>query len=80
MAIAVDFPESNLVLTGPLGMEDPDVYPLHARRIDGSVVTCWQLSPLDVDGLAASGGKLWLSVWGHSMPPTLISGRKEDVI
>lgn len=80
MAIAVPFPEANIRLTGPQGADDPDVYTVHARRLDGTCVTCWQLSSEDIEEIIASGGKLWLSVWGPSMPPTIITGVKAEVI
>lgn len=80
MAEATTFPESNIRLTGPQGENDPDVYTLEARRLDGTVVTCWQLTDEDVAEINASGGKIWVSVWGHSMPPMIVTGRKADVI
>lgn len=80
MATAVPFPEANIRLTGPEGPDDPDVYTVHARRLDGTVTTCWQLSAEDLQALVASGGKVWLSVWGQTMPPTIITAIKAEVI
>lgn len=80
MAAAIPFPEANLRLTGPQGENDPDVYTVHARRLDGTVVTCWQLSPEDIEAINASDGKIWLSVWGQTMPPTIITGVKAQVV
>lgn len=80
MAVAVPFAEANIRLTGPQGETDPDVYTVHARRLDGTVVTCWQLTDEDIAGINASGGKLWLSVWGQSMPPTIITGVKSEAV
>jgi len=80
MATAIPFPEANIRLTGPQGEDDPDVYTLHARRLDGAVVTCWQLTAEDIAEINASGGKLWLSNWGHTIAPTIITGVKAEVI
>lgn len=80
MADPAPFRESNLILHGPEGPNDPDVLSIEARRLEGRVVTCWQLSPEDVAEMAESGGLIWVSVWGHTMPPMLVTGRKADVI
>lgn len=80
MAVAIPFAEANIRLTGPQGENDPDVYTVHARRLDGTCVTCWQLTPEDIAEINASEGKLWLSVWGSPMPPTIITGVKAEVI
>lgn len=80
MAFAVPFPEANIRLTGPRGEADSDVYTVHARRLDGTVVTCWQLTPEDIAGIIETGGKVWLSVWGQSMPPTIITGVKAEAV
>jgi hypothetical protein len=80
MAACVPFPEANLVLTGPQGPEDPDVSTVMARALEGTVVTCWQLSETDLEALIANGGKVWLSVWGRTMPPAMITAVKAEVI
>ena len=80
MANPVPFRESNLILHGPQGVDDPDVLTIEARRLEGCVVTCWQLSPEDVAEMVETGGVIWVSVWGNSMPPMMVTGRKADVI
>lgn len=80
MASPAPFRESNLILHGPDGPEDPDVLTIEARRLEGCVVTCWQLSPEDIEEINASGGLIWVSMWGNTIAPTLVSGRKADVI
>ena len=57
MAFSVPFPEANIRLTGPQGEADPDVYTVHARRLDGTVVTCWQLTPEDIAEIIETGSK-----------------------
>jgi hypothetical protein len=78
MAAPVPFAEANLLLVAPAGCED-EVDTLPVRRADGRVVSCWRLSAADLRRIAETG-EVWLSVWGHTAPPVLVSGRKEDVI
>jgi hypothetical protein len=80
MALPSPFDESTTILYGPQGKDDPDVQPVHCRILDGTVVTCWQLEADEIDAIIASNGKVWVSVWGRSMPPMMVTARKEDVI
>lgn len=72
-----DFAEANLTLTAPPGMGEDKCEPLRvcstsAPYADGTVlpvvVSCWELSDEDLAALAKSR-RLWLLVWGSSMPP-----------
>ncbi|MFA7505287.1 MAG: hypothetical protein WCZ28_11355 [Burkholderiaceae bacterium] len=78
MARPVEFAEANTLLLAPAGHED-SVAPLPVHRGDGCVVSCWQLSAEDLRRIAETG-EIWLSVWGHTAPPVLVSGLKEHVI
>lgn len=79
MGTPTNFAEANLVLGPPMGCED-SVAPMAVRRLDGNLVSCWELSPEEIDEIARTG-RVWLSVWGHqTQPPVLVTAFKEHVI
>lgn len=78
MAEPVDFPQSNLTLTAPPGVEN--VVPLPVNRAEGRIVSCWQLSAADLDEVARTG-RIWLSVWGdRTHPPVLVTALEADLL
>lgn len=78
MAKGKPFPEATHVLGAPPGSEE-DVYALHVRKLDGRVVSCWKLDPEELLEVLRTG-EVWLSLWGHTMVPALVTGHKADVI
>ena len=72
MADPIPFDEINLTLTAPEGQEeDVDTMPAYT---DGThCISCWQLSPEDLERLKENGGKVWLWVWsGKTQPPVCV--------
>lgn len=53
------------------GAEQPEYLPLpaHVDTLvpEGTVTTCWQLSPEDMASLAANGGRIWLQQLSFGM-------------
>lgn len=78
MAQPLAFPEANLIFYPPSGMED-DVLPLHVKRGDSCLISCWKLSAEELSEIQATG-VVWLSVLGWGLPPVMVSGRREEVI
>ena len=79
MAAPIRFPEANLVLGPPQGCED-SVNALTVRRLEGSLVSCWQLTAEELAEIQRTG-VIWLSVWGRqTQPPVLVTAFKHDVI
>jgi len=78
MAQPLAFPEANVIYYPPAGMED-DVLPLHVRRGDGCLISCWKLTAEEVAEILRTG-VVWLSVLGRGLPPVMISGRRSDMI
>ena len=72
MADPIPFDEMNLTLNAPEGEEENvDAMPAYT---DGThCISCWQLSPEDLERLKENGGKIWLWVWsGHTQPPVCV--------
>lgn len=75
----VKFDEANAVLGAPAGCEE-SVEPLHVRRLEGALVSCWELTPEDIAEIQRTG-RIWLSVWGRqTQPPVLLTAFKSEVI
>ena len=81
MAVAIPFPEANLVLTAPTPEDAAagTVYDLHVHRyrdLDGqtNVLSKWRLSPEELAAVVASGGDLWFNCWGATHSPMWITG------
>jgi hypothetical protein len=73
------FPEANLVLGPPQGCED-SVVAMQVRRLDGNIVSCWRLTPAEVEEVQRTG-VVWLSVWGaRTQPPVMVTAFKEEVV
>ena len=79
MAIAVDFPESNMSLIGsPEDRAAGTVVDLHVHRyrdLDGqtNVVSKWRLTPEELDEVRRTGA-IWLHCWGSTHPPISVRG------
>jgi hypothetical protein len=68
----VEFEEQTTIFA----KDQPEYQPLPAHvSADGVVTSCWQLEPLEIELLVASGGKLWLSqmTFGAPLQPQLPS-------
>lgn len=78
MAVPVAFAEANVVLGPPDGSDD--VVHLPVRRLDGTLVSCWRLTPAEIEEIIVTG-VVWLSVWGReTQAPVLVSGHRGDMI
>lgn len=80
MALPTAFDEADCILGPPAGCEQ-GVVPLPVKRHeDGYLVSCWQLTPEELE-LIQKTGKVWLSVWGRTtQPPVLVTAVKEHVL
>jgi hypothetical protein len=72
------FDESNDFLSQPEGMTVEECVPLCVWRgdIDNGipvVISCWKPTQAELDEIQRTG-RVWLMVWGHTMPPVAISG------
>ena len=69
----IEFPEVNLALVAPKGDED-SVREMPAYTDGEFCISCWQMSPEEIEQLKKNDGKLWLWVWSlpTSQPPVLI--------
>lgn len=83
--IPANFPEAHQLLGRPAGTDDQDCGPLPIVRAvvalpSGAeapcVVSCWQPTPEEIEALA-DGGRIYLHVLGHTMPPVIVSTRIE---
>lgn len=79
MAEACGFDESDAVLGPPPGMSAEECQALQILRIsDGThpiVVSCWKLTKDELDEINRTG-RVWLMIWGETMPPAAVSGTK----
>lgn len=74
MGFGVNFSGTNVVMTGPEGLDD--VMDIHAFRTEQCCVTCWQLDGQELEEFFRTG-KLYLSVvMGGGMPPVFIGTEK----
>lgn len=77
--IPVDFDHVNKRFTKPEDWTDEECQPLPVHSggwPDGHNVmtSCWKLSKEDLEEIQKTG-VIWLSVWGHVMPPVLVSAQ-----
>lgn len=73
------FKEVNAVL----GENQPEYEPLPALRFDGGmghVITCWELSPEEIERLKETG-EIWLNVctFGGAFPPVFLTTERKDL-
>lgn len=84
MAEPIIFTESNSVLKAPEGQEDMVLdLPILHHIIDigkegepflvAQVVSCWQLTPEEIQEVNNNGGKIYLGALGATHPPVSIS-------
>jgi len=80
MGAPVQFGEANFVLGPPGGYEDA-VVPLPVlRKIGGQLISCWSLTPEEIDEIVRTK-RVWLSVWGGlTQPPVFVTGHKLDAL
>lgn len=80
--IPASFPEENRVLNKPAGMSDDECAPLSVCcTYQGDmpvVVSCWKLTQEDLDHILKHK-RVWLTVYGPSMPPVYLSGKRPFV-
>lgn len=77
MGTPIDFHGANVTLLPPAG--DDTVAPLHAYRNGRTIVSCWQLSPEEIEEVIRSGGKVWLSIDGRLTAPPAFVGSEGAV-
>lgn len=82
MAIAVRFPQVNLVLRAPTPEDAAagTVYDLHAYRyrdLDGApqVLSCWELTDDEV-ALIVETRRIWANNWGETIAPMFLTGHE----
>lgn len=74
------FPEANVVLGPPKGVSDEECGTLPVRRNGETLVSCWRLSPAEIEEIQRTGC-VWLSIWGQvTQPPVLVAAFKQEVI
>lgn len=69
MATAIPFEDQNDHLNGG----SPDVANLAVYRDGGQVISCWALSPAEIQEIVMSG-VVWVVVKGQNQPPIAITG------
>lgn len=73
MADPVKFQGFTDFLNAPAGMENCVALPI-LRIADGQIVSCWKLTPEEIENIQKTG-VVWLSVFsGRTQPPVLVSG------
>lgn len=80
MAVPAGFDEANLVLDKPEGTTYDQCEALQVLRAqygDGTpvVFSCWKLTPEELAEVNRTG-RVWLAIYGETMPPALIHGQK----
>lgn len=78
--IPSSFDEANLVLDRPAGDGFKDCDPLNVLRCQDPVgrpmvISCWKLTQEELEEIQRTG-RVWLSIWGPTMPPANVSGIK----
>lgn len=80
MAEAASFDESNAVLGRPQSMTDDECQALCVCRTqteDGQpvVISCWKVTAEELAEIQRTG-RIWLMLWGQTMPPAFVTGQK----
>jgi hypothetical protein len=78
--VPTSFDEENLVLDGPPDMSADECAMLSVWRGflgDGNpvVISCWKPTKEELDEITRTG-RVWLLVWGTTMPPVHLTGEK----
>lgn len=72
------FDESNDALSKPVGMTADECQALSVWRGPTEnglpvVVSCWKPTAAEIEEIQRTG-RIWLMVWGHTMPPVAVCG------
>jgi hypothetical protein len=70
--IAVDFPEENITFTKPADMTDEECGSLPAYSDGTQVVSCWELTPEDLQRINETC-RIWLGVCMPIPPPVWLT-------
>lgn len=68
---AKGFPEQNITFTKPQDMTDEECGSLPAYRGEGQIISCWEVTPEDLERIKETG-VIWLYVVGAGQPPVYI--------
>lgn len=68
---AITFPQQNVTFTKPESMTDEECGSLPAYRGEGQIISCWKLSPEDLNKVQETG-IIWLSIVGSQQPPVWV--------
>ena len=79
MAHPGEFEGMNTMLTAPAGREE-EVGTLACFRNGQVIVSCWQLTPEELQAVIDSGGKVFLSIWGGRTQPPCYVASEESVL
>ena len=71
MAEPILFDECTKIITPPRG-EETTIMPLPVHIDDGKMISCWQLTPEELEKVQKDG-KIFVWVWSIPMPPICIS-------
>ena len=74
------FTESNGTLDPPIGvdLDDCEVLSIFRGQLPNKqpvVISCWKLTKEELEEVTRTG-RVWLVIWGQTMPPVYISGEK----
>jgi hypothetical protein len=75
--IATSFDESNLALSRSNGMTEEPLCVMKTKTEDGFpvVVSCWKMTKEEKEEFLRTG-RIWLTVYGETMPPVSVDGIK----
>lgn len=79
-----EFPEANLTLTAPEGIDEQEVAVLPAHRYRDAngrsvCLSCWELEDAELEEIVRTR-RVWLHVWGRTMPPTAVTGFRPELL
>jgi len=72
MAQPISFPEQNMIYNKPVDMTDEECSPLPTLTDGSTIVSCWQLSPEELEHIQKTG-VIWLGVLGYEHPPVFVT-------
>lgn len=78
--VPASFEESDAFLGPPPGVSDEDCESLSIKRAvteqgQPVVISCWKMTREELEEINRTG-RVWLLVWGHTMPPAALAGMK----
>lgn len=68
---ATPFKEQNMTFTKPENMTDEECGSLPAYRGEGQIISCWKVTPEDLERIKEAG-VIWLHIVGNGQPPVYI--------